>query len=312
MAKNEVELTERLIEPVKEEEVKKREKELKEKYGVIEEIPEREVEEDVETTGFSSAEIKEMSLPNLLLRIEKIDGKLEMLEDFKKGIDERISQLSENVGELRSTILEKEKFLSKVEKDMEMVLETVSGLQPEKIKKQFLKRDSEIEEIKASIEKHEEMIRELRSEVKEFLNMMERIKSIDNLLKTSEKIETKISKIEEAKAYTEKIAAKVELIFSELSEKLNELERQKEQINKIDELTTDIVKMLDEISLKMVKFAEKEYVEKLKEEINKRLERIGQGEIKIKEREKKEDEWERLKEKWKNKLVKQQALIASG
>ncbi|MCS7106413.1 MAG: hypothetical protein NZ942_03790, partial [Candidatus Aenigmarchaeota archaeon] len=84
---------------------------MKEKYGVIEEIPERELEEEVKRKKGSKVEVEEITLPELLLRVEKIEGKIEVLTDFKKSIDERVEVISEGIGELRSTLLEKEKLL---------------------------------------------------------------------------------------------------------------------------------------------------------------------------------------------------------
>ncbi|HKZ45304.1 MAG TPA: hypothetical protein VJ343_01220, partial [archaeon] len=264
----------------KKEQEKKR-KEMKEKYGVMEEIPMREIraEEEVVSKPSGFREEKEVNMSELLLRIEKTDGKMEILENFKKDIDERIGYLSENIGELRNMILEKEKNLSEVEKSVGIVLESISDLDADKIKKQLLKRDAEIEEVRANNEKLENMILAVQGENRKFLESMEKVKSVENLLTTSEKIDVKLANLEETKMYAERIATKVEAIFSELSEKLESLEHQKEQIEKMDALTVDIVKMLDEMSIKFAKFVTKIELEAMKDEINKNLSKFGQGQV---------------------------------
>jgi myosin heavy subunit len=284
-------------------------KKLKEKYGVIEEIPERELEEP--RAKFSRGEIREVSLPELLLRIEKIEGKLEVLGDFKRGIDERVGTFSESIGELRSALLEKEKILSKMEKDVQTVLESVSELEPEKVRKLFSKRDAEIEEMRAEIEKLDAMIKEVQKQLKNFFEAMEKIKSIESLILASEKIDKKIEKIEEAKIQITKTASKVESIFSELSEKAGQIEKQKNEIEKIRDLSVEIVKTLDELSLKLTKFVKKEELEELRKEIEKRLGEkipVKKEEVKMKEEKpreekkeevKEEDIWSSLREKWK-------------
>jgi methyl-accepting chemotaxis protein len=275
-------------------------KKLKERYGVIEEIPERELEET--RPKFYRGEIREASLPELLLRIEKIEGKLVVLGDFKRGMDERLSTFSESIGELRSALLEKEKVLSKMEKDVQTVLDTVSGIEPEKIRKLFSKRDAEIEEIRAEIEKINAMVKEIQKQLKDFFEAMEKIKSIESLILASEKIDKKIEKIEEARLQITKTASKVESIFSELSEKAGQIEKQKNEIEKIRDLSVEIVKTLDELSLKLTKFVKKEELEELRKDIEKILGEkipVKKKEEKPKEEKKEEDIWSSLREKWK-------------
>ncbi|MGC8812318.1 MAG: hypothetical protein ACP5O8_01885 [Candidatus Aenigmatarchaeota archaeon] len=278
-------------------------KKLKEKYGVIEEIPERELEEP--RARLSRAEIGEVSLLDLLLRMEKIEGKLEVLGDFKRDVDERVSTFSESIGELRSALLEKEKILSKMEKDVQTVLESVSELDLEKIKKLFSKRDVEIEEMKANVEKLEAMVKEVQKQLKDFFEAMEKIKNIESIILASEKIDKKIEKIEEARLQITKTASKVESIFSELSEKAGQIEKQKNDIEKIKDLSVEIVKTLDELSLKLTKFVKKEELDELRNEVEKRLgEKIPVKKEKAKEEKPKEekgeeDVWSSLREKWK-------------
>ncbi|MEM5794563.1 MAG: hypothetical protein QXS48_05325 [Candidatus Aenigmatarchaeota archaeon] len=285
-------------------------KKLKEKYGVIEEIPEREIEE-AKPKKSPKVEVEEITLPELLLRVEKIEGKIEVLTDFKKSIDERVEVISEGLGELRSTLLEKEKLLTKMEKDVQMVLDSVSELDLDKIKKMVSKRDVEIEEIKANLEKLEEMIKDVQKQLKDFFDAMEKIKNIESLILASEKLDKKMDKIEEAKIYITKTASKVESIFTELSEKASLIEKQKNDIEKIKDLSMEIVRTLDELSLKLTKFVRKEELEELKSEVEKKLGgKIEiKKEVKLKEEakpkeekkpeEKEEDIWVSLREKWK-------------
>ncbi|MEM5883100.1 MAG: hypothetical protein QXQ77_02570 [Candidatus Aenigmatarchaeota archaeon] len=285
-------------------------KKLKEKYGVIEEIPEREIEEVKHKKG-SKVEVGEITLPELLLRVEKIEGKIEILTDFKKSIDERVEMISEGLGELRSTLLEKEKLLTKMEKDVQIVLDSVSELDLDKIKRMVSKRDVEIEEIKANLEKLDAMIKDVQKQLKDFFDAMEKIKNIERLILASEKLDKKIDKIEEAKIYITKTASKVESIFTELSEKASLIEKQKNDIEKIKDLSMEIVRTLDELSLKLTKFVRKEELEELKSEVEKRIggkieikkevkpkeEAKSKGEKKPEEKE--EDIWISLREKWK-------------
>jgi hypothetical protein len=254
-----------------EKKVEGKKQELIEKYGVTKEIPEREVEEEREEVKPKEKveELEEVKLPEIILRVEKIDGRLDALDDFRKDMNERIIQLAEEIGELRSTILERDKAFTRVEADAEKTLELVQDVEPGKIKRDIEKFEKENLENIAKIEKIENLVAELSKESKKFRDLMERIKSFENLVNISTEIQSKMSKIEEAKRYTDAIASKVESIFSETNVKLADFENQKDRINKLDELTTELVKTLDEVSIKLTRFVEKEKFERLEDDLKK-------------------------------------------
>jgi len=147
--------------------------------------------------------------------------------------------------------MESDRSFSKIETEFEEIKEVVGDVESLKVKKGFEKKEQEIMENRVKIEKIENLTKALEKEAKNFRKIMEKIKSFDNLVDISKKINDKINSIEDTKKYTDRASAKVETIFSELTDKVNELQNQKEKILKLDELTTEITQMLDEISIKM-------------------------------------------------------------
>jgi chromosome segregation ATPase len=242
--------------------------ELRERYGVIKEIPEQIVEE-VEVVE-KKPERKE-EIPEVLLKVERMDARVSAVEEYKKILDEKISRISEEIGELRSTFLALDKRFSSIEINAERVLKAVSEVKPEAIKGNFEKVDKEILETNARIERLNAMLESLKKEWSELKSAFDKIKNLENVLDVARKIEEKIAKVEEVSRYADRTAAKVEVVFSELSGKLGEIERQKGKIGKLDELTKEMVKMLDEISLRLPKFAEKGEIERALEEVEKKI-----------------------------------------
>ena len=250
-------------------------KELKEKYGVTKEIPERKVEEipTLKENRYPKEE-GEVKLSNLILRIEKMDGKLDIIDRFRNDMDERTRQLSEEIGELRSITMERERSFDRIKSDFEKVKDTVSGLEPTKLRKILDKREMEIMENKAKIESIENLVKALSEENKKFRALMSKIKSFENLVDISYDIDRKLSKIKEVKDHANKIASKVEMVFSELNRKASELENQKEKIAKLDELTIEMTNMLDEVTLKLTKFVEKKDLKKFEEDYKENFEKL--------------------------------------
>ncbi len=254
-------------------------KELKKKYGVTKEIPKREIEEEyVETPRKMKEEFGgEADISELLLRLEKIDGKLEIFDSSRNESSERITQLAEEIGELRSMIMERERSFTKIETDFENVKETVSGLEPMRIKSAFEKRKMEILENRAKIEELEALVRALSEDVKKFRGLLEKIKSFENIVDLSFDMDKKISEIRDVKDYADKIAAKVEGIFSELNAKVSQLEGQREKVEKLDELTIEMTKMLDEVSVKLTKFVEEKHLKELQKTMEENFKKMLQN-----------------------------------
>ena len=264
-----------MIREVSESEKKKIEEEkLKQKYGVMEKIPQRKVEEEYTQTIEVEEKKPEMSLPDLILRLEKIDGKIEVLTKFRDEMSERVTQLAEEIGELRSMLLERERSFDQVKTEFEKIKDSVNEIEPMKIIKELEKKEGEIMGNRAKIEKIELMIRELKNENAKFKNLLEKIKSFENLVDMYYDVSRRISQIKDVKDYTDKIASKVENIFSEMNEKLSELENQKEKIEKLDELTVEITKMLDEMSVKLTQFVKEKDLKDLKKTIEEDIDKI--------------------------------------
>jgi len=248
-------------------------KKLKEKYNVMKEIPERIVEESPEPLKYVvyPKEEGEVGLHDLILRIEKMDGKLDMIDRFRDDVNERVTQLAEEIGELRTMIMERERSFDKIATEFEKVKDTVSGLEPVKIKTELDKKEKEILENKVKMERLETLVKALSEENKKFREIMDKIKSFENLTDISYDIDRKVSKIKEVKDHADMIASKVENIFSELNEKMSELENQRDKVEKLDELTIEMTKMLDEVSVKLSKFVEKKDLKQFQREIEEEL-----------------------------------------
>ena len=241
-------------------------KKLVERYGVTKEIPKRKIEDTVkngkkEVTQNYDEEIK---LPDIILRLEKVDGKIDIMDRSRNDFTERTTQLAEEIGELRSMVMERERALDKITAEFEMVKDAVSDIRPQKIKKELDKRELETMEDRARIEKIEVMVKTLSEENKNFREKMEKIKSFENLVELSYELDRKISEMKEIRTYADMMASKVESIFSELNDKVSQLENQREKIDKMDELTIEMTKMLDEVSLKLTKFVEEKDLKNLK------------------------------------------------
>jgi DNA repair exonuclease SbcCD ATPase subunit len=256
-------------------------KKLVERYGVTKDIPKRKIEETVKNGEKEKIQSydEEIKLSDIILRLEKVDGKIDIMDRFRNDFTERTTQLAEEIGELRSMVMERERALDKVTAEFEMVKDAVADIRPQKIKKELDKRELETMEDRAKIEKIEIMVKTLSEENKSFRGKMEKIKSFENLVELSYELDRKISEMKEIKTYADMMASKVESIFSELNDKVSQLESQREKIDKMDELTIEMTKMLDEVSLKLTKFVEQKDLKDLKKTLEEDFKKMSVAKV---------------------------------
>jgi chromosome segregation ATPase len=249
---------------------------LKAKYGVIKDIPKQPVEEDVKEA--KKQETPESSNFDLILRIEKLEGKFSAFEDVKDDINERISRLSEEIGELRSSFLELDKNFTSLESKVEKTLESVKELEPEKIFKEMSKKETEIIKLQAEAETMKSILSNIKKDNEKLFSILEKIKNIENLVNMYKKLSEKIQMIDDTKIYVDRLAGKSETIFSEMESKMKDIEDIKAKTQKLDDLTVDIVKMLDGLSLKVPKLIEKDAAQKyIEESVKKMLQELSKN-----------------------------------
>ena len=216
-------------------------------------------------------------MSDLVLRLEKLAGKMDILDRSRNDMNDRLTHLAEEIGELRTMMMERERTFDKVKSQFELVRETVTDLRPQRLKKTFEKTEIDILENKAKIETLQTLLKALAEESRKVRRLMKKIKSFENLVDVSYEMERKISRINEIKNYADIVVAKVENIFSELNEKVSQLENQRERIEKLDELTIEITKMLDEVSVKMSKFVTEKDLKDFKKSLEEDLAKLPKG-----------------------------------
>jgi prefoldin subunit 5 len=255
---------------------KKKESKLEQKYGVIkDEIPEQKVEEE---TKAESHKLEEKPKPDdvsnvdLLMKIEKLEGKFSLFDEYKSAIDEKITHLSEQIGELRSSFLELDKRFTELDTSAETALDAIKEIMPEKIQGELEKKESQILKIGAEIETIRSVLEGVKQNNQKVMELLDKVKNIENIVKMFEKVEAKIGKIDETKYYVDRMVGKSEAIFSELDMKLKEFETQSAKITSLDSLSKDLVRMLDEVSMRMNKFVKEDEVGRmLRGTVEKRL-----------------------------------------
>jgi chromosome segregation ATPase len=215
----------------------------------------------------------EPGVEQVMMRIEKLEGKIDFFNQVKSQVDEKLMRLSEQIGELRSSGVERERAIAKVTTDFDRIKDIFKEAEPDKMLKELDARDRKQTEFGIKIEKMDNVISAMNSELKEIRTLLGKIKSFENVLDVAKTVKEKVAQIEGNIRYTERLAGKTETIFSELSKQLPEIERQKERVKALEDLTKELIKNSDRLDVKLENIPTRDDVSKL----DKRLAKVEEA-----------------------------------
>jgi len=210
----------------------------------------------------------EMTVEDVLMRVEKIDARIEMFESIRKATDERISALNEEIGELRSAILEKEKRSDEMESRFRKVMDISEEINPEKITKDLEKKDDDIMKMQSKVDNIDMKYEEVRKNLKDMKTITENIKDIKKIFTVSSQLDKKMEEIEEEKKDISRMAGKTETMFTEINDKLRKFEKYREKIEFNEETIYELMKSVDAIEVRLDKFVKTEKLDEMLQTID--------------------------------------------
>lgn len=206
-------------------------------------------------------ELKSKSLEEVSARLDKLEGKVELISEIREKVDESIRAVTEQIAELRTMVLDREKMMSKMELEFEKIKALFKEIDPSEWTKRLEKLDVKIEENSARIEKIESFNKTILKETQRARELVDKIKSFENLVEIARKVDEKIKAIEETKLYADRLAAKIETMFKNMNEQYTDFVKSKEKIERVDEIIKDLVPAVDKLEIELEKKADKKDLE---------------------------------------------------
>lgn len=239
--------------------------EILEEQGVIKHR-EEETKEEPEEKKISF--LGEIRIKQLVMDIEKIKAEIEGLKEIKFSSDERIKELAESTGELRSILFQKDSLTKELESKIKLLEDSVSDVDPRKISKQLQKQEEMISEAEAKAEKVESMYKDIFKKFEDSQRILESIRSVENLKEKVAQMDNIVSKAIETKAEVERYAGKTEKFYNEIEDKIKELPKLRSETEKLNDFTKETTKAIDEINIKIIGLAKKDDVNSIKSNID--------------------------------------------
>ncbi|RMD67435.1 hypothetical protein D6817_01660 [Candidatus Pacearchaeota archaeon] len=208
-------------------------------------------------------------LVKLSTEVDRLKAAIESFNEARKAMTERISRVSEQIGELRAMILDRDRTIQEIELKAVKAADLVESVQPDKLMTELQKEDAKIEALKANLEGNEAIMDRIMNEMKELRKKMEFLRGIDEIVKLSEEVKSELVEIKKVQAQIHVDADKVETIYAELRKKFKEIDLFSDSLNefkvKIEQNTKDI----DVIKTKISGLAEKEELDRLVQKVQK-------------------------------------------
>lgn len=206
--------------------------------------------------------------------LERIKANIDSIKETKTSTDERLQNMTEGLSELRTTVFQREAGLKDQEMKFTRVKELVDDIEPEKINKDFMKRDKFMSEMEVRIEKLEIKMEDVIKTVRHTEELLKSIGGLENMAKVNHVVSKKMEHIDERGKAIEHISSKIEKMFVDMNKNLEDFEVYEARQTNMGEILDDTLKNVDQMGVKFNSYIDKKEIVKVREDIDTLSEKI--------------------------------------
>ena len=222
------------------------------------EVPVAPKEEASSASGADSVALLKMGAD-----VEKLKAQFSTFFELQKASNERFSRIQEQIGELRSMLIERDKDAQRLEAKATQAVDMVKTVQPDKFMVDLRRMDSKIEALKANVESNESVIKNAINEMKAMRDKMAVFSGMEQVIKMNEEVKGELMEIRKLQSTVERHADRVETMFTEMQKKTAEFVRFNDTVKDLDRSFKHISSEFDSIKVKISDFATKKETENL-------------------------------------------------
>jgi hypothetical protein len=240
-------------------------KKKKEAEPADEEAAEEPKEEEKEPEPSTSGNV---SLGQLQAELDKLSAKFSSFYELQKSNTERFTRVNEQIGEVRSMMIQRDKDFQVLEAKATQAIDLVGTVQPDKLMVEMQRADGKIEALRANLESNEMIMNNIVNELKEMRNKIAMFRGIEQIMKLNDEVKKELMDTRRMKAVIERHADKVETIFSEVKKRFSDFEKFADITKDLDSSFKDMSADVDALKVRTSDFANKKEVEDLIVKIN--------------------------------------------
>jgi chromosome segregation ATPase len=213
-------------------------------------------------------------LAKILPEIDRIKASIESFGEVRKGLTERITRISEQIGELRAMILDRDKTIQQVELKAVKASDLVESVHPDKLMIELQKEDAKFEALKANLEGNEAIMEKIMEELKETRKKLTFFKGLDEVVKLGEEVRKELVEIKKVEASIHADTDKVATIYAELRKKFQDIDMFKDSLQEIKINLEQNSKDVDFLKTKVTGLADKSELDKLVQRVQRYIEAL--------------------------------------
>ncbi|MEA3514237.1 MAG: hypothetical protein U9R34_02075 [Nanoarchaeota archaeon] len=213
--------------------------------------------------------------PVITIEIEKLNSRMEALSQMRGMFNERLSTISEQIGELRNMVVSQEQEFSELEVKSARTNEVMSQLEPGKILKEISKLDMRIEAITGKIESNEAVNSMIMKELKEQRSKMALFKGVEDTIKLNQEVREELTTIKKVESQVEMHSNKVESMFIQVQKRFNDFEKFKEMAEDLDAAYKEQIQEFDTMKVRFADLVKTEDIKAVKEELSGVMDSFG-------------------------------------
>jgi chromosome segregation ATPase len=223
------------------------------------------VEEDREETPASSSETQDTEKEQKIspeIELERLKTQMQALMETRKVTDERLRTMTEQIGELRSAVISKEREIKELRVKAERAMDIVDEVQPEKLDMSIKREDGKVQALKDMILANEQRTSELEKQISELRKTVKMFKGTEQILKLNEEISKELQNLQKMKSIVEGHADKVENMFIEVQKNFAEFRKFKEIADTSQQSVQSLQNSISELKKRISKtVAKKDLIE---------------------------------------------------
>ena len=237
---------------------------------IVQEIVDTSQEEDLRGAGDSSHKKDynlQSGIQSLTADVEKLKAQSEANNELRQLFSEKFSRLDEEIGELRSMLVDREKDMQTLEVTAAKASELVSEVQPEKLMIEVKKQEVKLESLKGKIESHEQINETIMEELRGIRNSIRAFRGVKEIEKMTKDLLEEQAIVKKIEGRIEHHSDKVESMFLEINKKYEKFRLFKEQADSLNDMFSRSMSEFEDFKIKFSNLASKEEFEKFQDEI---------------------------------------------
>lgn len=211
------------------------------------------------------------AISKLQVDVEKLVAEVEVFKQFRNMNEEKFHHLTEEIGELRSTLLEKEKKIGEFEAKTAKVYDMVEAVQPDQLMKSVQTLEARLETTAAGMSKSEKVTDSLMAELRDIRDAVAVFKNTERLVKLNAEIGHRLGNIDKVQSKIDRQSNKVEDMFIEMGKKTAKYDVLFDKVDSLDAAFKDMLKGFDEVEIGYKDLIQKKDLEKFQKEVSRTI-----------------------------------------